>query len=268
MQFVTVSVNYADLPLAEALPRIAGEGAGPRVEIWAGNPAHFRPWDPHDVAAARAALDASGLCAFSLHAPFNGPDDNLSHPDEGHRDHALQRHVECIEAAAALGAEVLVVHPGVRLPESPDIPALVARSSANLRKLADLAEARGVCLAVESLPPTYLGGHVEELVEIVDAVASNAVGVCLDTGHCNLSGDVGGWVRATVGRVISIHLHDNDGTDDQHRPPGEGTINWPAVALALRDIGYRAPITLETRPDPAWPWARLASRAVALLDHS
>jgi hypothetical protein len=47
---------------------------------------------------------------------------------------------------------------------------------------------------------------------------------------------------------VLTHLHDNDGTADQHRPagrrgpngalPGGGSIDWAALVGALRDAGY------------------------------
>ena len=52
-------------------------------------------------------------------------------------------------------------------------------------------------------------------------------------------------LRQFADRLHHIHLHDNNGLVDLHLPPGTGTINWPAVATALRDIGYAKTITLE-----------------------
>ena len=33
--------------------------------------------------------------------------------------------------------------------------------------------------------------------------------------------------------IVNCHLHDNDGTDDQHLLPGDGTLDWTAVAALL-----------------------------------
>jgi sugar phosphate isomerase/epimerase len=265
VEFVSPSIDFEDDPLPTALGRMARDGGAPLVEVWAGNPAHFRPWDAHDVAAAMRALDAHDMRAFSLHAPFTGPEDDLSALEEARRRRAVERHRQCVESAAALGAPILVIHPGVALPEAPDLAALVACSIASIRELAVLSEAKGVRLAVESLPPSYLGGRVEELVAIVDGASSEAVGICMDTGHCNLSGNVVEWIRALGSRIISIHLHDNDGSDDQHLPPGEGSINWLAFASALREIGYSQPITLEVALREGWTLAAVKQRAAALL---
>ncbi len=53
----------------------------------------------------------------------------------------------------------------------------------------------------------------------------------------------------------TTHVHDNDGRQDTHLPPGLGTLDWPAWLEALDAIDYRGPILLECirhlRNDPA-----------------
>ena len=35
-------------------------------------------------------------------------------------------------------------------------------------------------------------------------------------------------------QTVCCHLHDNDGSDDTHSIPGDGTINWNEVIPALK----------------------------------
>jgi sugar phosphate isomerase/epimerase len=46
-------------------------------------------------------------------------------------------------------------------------------------------------------------------------------------------------------KLMALHLHDNDGTGDQHRIPGEGTINWDIVVRKIKKTTYRGAVTLE-----------------------
>jgi len=53
------------------------------------------------------------------------------------------------------------------------------------------------------------------------------------------------WVEALGPRIRHLHLHDNDGSSDQHYATGEGTIDWPLLLAALRGQGLRLAATLE-----------------------
>ena len=41
-------------------------------------------------------------------------------------------------------------------------------------------------------------------------------------------------LEKTLPQIVSCHLHDNDGSDDSHSLPGEGTINWNKVIQLLK----------------------------------
>lgn len=44
---------------------------------------------------------------------------------------------------------------------------------------------------------------------------------------------------------MSLHLHDNDESDDQHRMPFDGNIDWNTMMKKLTDIHYDGPTALE-----------------------
>jgi sugar phosphate isomerase/epimerase len=48
--------------------------------------------------------------------------------------------------------------------------------------------------------------------------------------------------------VSSVHLHDNHGDKDEHLPPYEGTIDWPAAVKILQSAPQASlPIVLELK---------------------
>ena len=47
-------------------------------------------------------------------------------------------------------------------------------------------------------------------------------------------------------RVSTIHLHDNDGTEDQHRMPFDGAVPWDNIMARLKKSGYHGDLTLES----------------------
>ena len=70
-----------------------------------------------------------------------------------------------------------------------------------------------------------------------------------DTGHANMfDGSIGDKIRYAGDLIKIMHVHDNDGTADQHLNPYGGNIDWADLAEALFDIGYAGVLNLETNP--------------------
>lgn len=71
----------------------------------------------------------------------------------------------------------------------------------------------------------------EHHVRILDALAGRAR-ACLDLGHWHSfgkgreRGNLGEWLEALDPFLGHLHLHDNDGSTDQHLGLGRGTIPW------------------------------------------
>ena len=62
------------------------------------------------------------------------------------------------------------------------------RAKEALAKIVEYAAPLGVKIAIENLPPGYLGGRASELLELTEPYDINQVGICLDTGHAYLNG--------------------------------------------------------------------------------
>ena len=116
--------------------------------------------------------------------------------------------------------------------------------------LARLAEyARGGCttLCLENLG---VGSGVRDLADlerVLAAVNVPHVAICLDTGHANLHGvDCAEFIRQAGPRLRALHIADNLGQHDDHLLPyGRGTIRWPEVMRALRDVRYNGLFNFE-----------------------
>lgn len=189
----------------------------------------------------------------------------------------------CIEACGMLDCPHLIFHP-VRQRERVDSAAMRSRiHDWNVRWFHDLtaaAERWGVCLNLEN---TFDSHHVqktgdlpypyttaEDMLALVRDIGSAHVGLCLDTGHANLSGqDIPAMIRAFRGNLFTLHLNDNcgageKGREDLHLFPGEGRILWQPVMQALREISYRGVWNLE--PIATLPNAENAQRVALLTD--
>ncbi len=89
------------------------------------------------------------------------------------------------------------------------------------------------------------------LVEVITSLESDQVDVCLDVGHvhCHGTGSVVEWIVKLGSFIGYVHLHDNDGTADQHRGFGLGTLPLLDVCCALQEYAPQALWAIETRPD-------------------
>lgn len=81
------------------------------------------------------------------------------------------------------------------------------------------------------------------------------LGLCFDTGHANII-----WREQTPcimqkyqDRIFAVHLHDNNGSVDFHRLPGEGNIPWIPTMEALAHSSYEGPLLLEVNSYDADP---------------
>jgi sugar phosphate isomerase/epimerase len=80
---------------------------------------------------------------------------------------------------------------------------------------------------------------------IMGTMTSTEVGVCLDTGHAFLGGDIASVVQKLSRHLRLVHASDNNGCSDEHLPPGQGRIDWPRFLRLLRDNSFRGSLILE-----------------------
>jgi len=77
---------------------------------------------------------------------------------------------------------------------------------------------------------------------------SPRLGMCYDSGHGNAdkSGGTGIGMLTRFGhKLMALHLHDNNGINDQHLLPFDGTVDWSAIMRRINDTVYTGPTTLE-----------------------
>lgn len=153
-----------------------------------------------------------------------------------------------IVGSGILGAKWAVFHVGtINGPDGkPDDRASLEANLEYLKPLVELAEENGVGLALENLGWDSCARTAENLIELVDALKSDHVGICWDFGHANLMKLDQVKSLKTVGkRLKATHVADNHGEMDEHLPPFFGNINWKDMVHVLRDIQYEGDFTYE-----------------------
>jgi sugar phosphate isomerase/epimerase len=244
----------------EAVDELGAQG----VTALEPGPPFLMDCDEATLAKNAERLRAAGISIYSCHAPFGGNND-LSQLDEEKRQDAVVRHVTAIARAETAGAECIVIHPGGRA-EPAEHAQRLAQLHRSLATLVPKAEEWGVRLALENMPPHYIGSTTTTLREIVDRVDSPWLGICLDTGHAHLNKEVMvDALRNVRERVIAFHVQDNDGLGDKHMPPPYGTIEWDGFMAELRELGFGKPVAIEAPPWNGASWAVLLREVRALF---
>lgn len=227
-----------DARLAELAPRIRGWGFD-TIELPIENPGD---WDPDSTAAL---LDELGLTATVCAVMPPGRDLVGDDPDVLARTGDYLRY--CVRAAARVGARVVagpIYAPVGRtwLLDAEERVATVGRLRDRLRPLAEDAAGLGVTLAVEPLNrfETSLLNTAEQALEVVDGIPG--AGIALDTFHMNIEErDIPTAIRAVGDRLAHVQVCAND-----RGAPGNDHLDWTGILAALRDVGYRGPLCIES----------------------
>ena len=211
-------------------------------------PDFFLNSDNDTIRSTAELFTEKGIFIRSIHAPF-GDNCNLSDLDVEKRDKAIQTHRDLLYKAAPAKVEMIIVHPGVGgFSSQEDMDKANLLASESISQLIDAAEETGVELALENMLPGHPGCEIRHILEPLEKVNSPSLGVCFDSGHAHVCGNMREFMEAVGERMISIHMQDNDGTRDMHLQPPYGTTDWKAFVEVLHKVNYRRPVTIEARP--------------------
>lgn len=104
-------------------------------------------------------------------------------------------------------------------------------------------------------PPVYLENVYEEtyrpIADVLTRIGNSSFGACFDAGHWNSFSqgarlkNLKEWIGGLAGHIRHLHLHDNDGSFDQHRGLGQGSVPWEEFFALLRQYKLSPTITLE-----------------------
>lgn len=83
--------------------------------------------------------------------------------------------------------------------------------------------------------------------ELNDIAGEKCFAFCLDVGHALLLGhDIYTAIMQVGERLETLHIHDNNGRDDQHLAPYMGILDWDRFIKGLRDVEYKGNLSFET----------------------
>ena len=181
---------------------------------------------------------------LQVHAPMT--DVNIGSMYEPMRRASVAEVQKTVEACGKLGVALVTIHPGfvqgIAFLRKSVIGEQTKRSLVELERI---AEDNGVTLAVENMPDGINATctTAKELLQVVDGTS---LGLCFDMGHANTAGQVDEMLRH-VHMFRNVHLHNNDGSWDQHDIIDRGSADLVKVMSALKSGGYPGNHVIEAR---------------------
>jgi len=173
--------------------------------------------------------------------------------DEG-ADLLLKSAYETAQVGKRLGVQRLNLH-GTGLGEG-GVPvvkhdtvtgAMWLKAIETLNRICDLAEQEGVLFTLENLNlmehPGCPFNTTQDVLTLVSTVDRPQLRINLDLYHTQIGdGDVVRWCEKCLPWIGEVQVADNPGRFE----PGTGEMNYPNIAKALYEMGYRGPVALES----------------------
>ncbi|MBM3240903.1 sugar phosphate isomerase/epimerase [Candidatus Poribacteria bacterium] len=176
-------------------------------------------------------VKAASVCLHLLNYKEHSP----ASDEAEHRETAGEIIRNTIEACVYIGAEVILLpfFGTAALRSEEQIQHLVGE----MKTLSPIAEDKGVCLALE----TSL--NADDMVRIVEAIESDYVQVYFDTGNAaGIGYNIVQEIEGLGKYIVQTHIKDTPSI----RMLGEGNIDFEAAIGALKKVGFKGYLMLET----------------------
>ncbi len=205
---------------------------------------HIAAMTDAQLTELKAAAEDNGLILTTNIGPSK--DQDLASPDPAIRKNGLDFLTGVLRAMDKIGSKSLV---GAMYSFWPcdfkytDKEAAWDTSIAEMKKLAAVAEDLGIDLCQEVLNrfETYIMTNAAEGVEYCKRVDSPRCKVLLDTFHMNIEEDnIPAAIRLTGDYLGHIHVGEAN-----RKLPGQGSLDWKAIAAAVHDVHYDGNVVME-----------------------
>lgn len=211
-----------------------------------------------NIPAARALMEENGMHNFIVHAPYIINLANTVKPETFTL--AVEFLEKEIHRTAAMGAEILVLHPGAHVGAGTEVGTAQIVKGLNEVLTADTP----VCVALETMAGkgSEIGRTFEELKAIYNGCAHpEKLRVCFDTCHVSDAGyDIIGNYNGVMeqfdkilglDQIAAFHINDSKNEKgahkDRHENFGKGFIGADALMQVIRDPRFEnIPKILET----------------------
>ena len=251
MQRILSTYRFVNQPLGAALLAEIARAGFSAVEVFCASQ-HFSYRDAQRVRELGDALGEYRLALHSVHSPTDrdrspgresGVAISISDPERIRRLDAVDEIKRVLDVAEQVPFQYLIQHIGHGR-QAADARKLDAAFT-SLESLSMFAKARGVTIALENTPDEL--GAPASLQHFITDTHLHDLKLCFDIGHAHIEEGVQASFDAMRERVVTTHIHDNHGQDDEHLLPYEGKIDWDATLQLFVDAPHNLPIVLELK---------------------
>lgn len=193
-----------------------------------------------EIAQIGRWLKEYGLRLLDLHAS-HGVEKKWASVFEYERLAGVELVKNRLDMTARLGGDAIVLHITYSETEDRKCDLSLSQVRRSLDELEAFARERNVRIAIEN-------GTFARIHELLADYSPEFVGLCYDCGHGNFieGGNGLDHLERAKNRLIAVHLHDNDGKKDQHKPFFTGTVDWPRLARIMAASSYNKCLSTES----------------------
>lgn len=238
---------YFRYPLLECLKRLKQIGYD-GVELWGGRPhAYYEDMTDDRIARVKDALETLDLeISNFIPAQFRYPT-NIACTDEQIRKNSVTYIKRNMDVAERLGSPYISICPGYSMYGDTLEHAHDAMNK-SLDELIQYAKPLRTRLLMEPAHPmeTDLICTVGDALRMIGRVGRENMGLCVDLGHLAVNKEnISETVNIVNGHTVHYHIDDNNGNDDQHLIPGDGSIAFEPFLSNLKRSGYDGFLAVE-----------------------
>ena len=219
---------------------------------------------PARAQAAAATTDVDwptygGSSEASNYSPLS--DINIGSLNPALREASLNEVLLAIGCCRRMDIDLITVHPGFISPLGQlDRGSVMNETRRSIVALDRAGAENGVVVALENMPRMPITTCTEPN-ELLSLLEGTSLGICFDIGHAHTNGNIDDFVKHRS-RFANVHIHDNDGSSDQHLTIGEGRIDFERVLARMS--GYQHRYVIEARKIEGAPLSQ--ARLKKLLD--
>lgn len=225
------------------------------IELFADVPDFYG--DNVDKKLLRKYSRASGKLKYNIHAPIYGI--NIGAVNPGILKESCRQIIKVMEWSKILDIQNFVIHLGTLPTDEEKVKKEVLKIvGGSIEKIMKNAKKYNIRVLIENIGLDKL--YVDfELNILEDFLKGDSPGLCLDTGHGNISGQTSEILNRMAEKIKSVHVSDNYAKEDEHNPVGEGTVSWGPVIKMIKDRNIPVVHEIHRRDNPER--ATLKSRA-------